>query len=390
MRAYYNELTLSLRDFLDNKLENFDAQVSDNLCQVRACQLIDLALKIKNDDLSAIRITLVSSMRMQHECDKMLLRYNELLNIRKSSYDPEYNKNISLDDFLVNSKLCLKVSFIEYYLFQTYILSKYKVILNFGISTGVRVERICFAWSIRSKRLISKVIKKFQRNISFVSCSYVLSMISKNDVCCNSLLGELYKMDEVGRHVIACYEVTKLLLEYCIENQRFVSFTIHRLTPNQNDIIRLIFKGSRKYKRFVFISEGLSKSCEDGAVCFQGLTKYVDGVFESKNNYISRLLNVGVIAVILANMAQHPQYAGLKLNDLKNNPYEKILSNINDDKIKEYFFTRQKEFNDNKLLAEKLGCSINNSSLFLLTHVFSESFDESVDKVSNSLSCYTC
>jgi hypothetical protein len=59
-------------------------------------------------------------------------------------------------------------------------------------------------------------------------------------------------------------------------------------------------------------------------IIFKGIVTYENKEFESQREYIERYIHMNFINIILANMVQHPQYAGISLSKEKLDSYESI------------------------------------------------------------------
>jgi len=90
---------------------------------------------------------------------------------------------------------------------------------------------------------------------------------------------------------------------------------------------------------------------------------------ETKEDYIDRFNQVGVVDIILANMAAHPQYNGVKLHKYKNNPYE-VLQEKNI--CHSLFAPLKQRFADKLQLSIQHGCRENDARLLFIRHIMCE------------------
>jgi hypothetical protein len=180
------------------------------------------------------------------------------------------------------------------------------------------------------------------------------------------LLRSLYYQDEVGRHVLSCYEVTKIILRHAFETKKYIKIIVTRISGNTEKNVTFFLKTSKK--GYYVLARNSEEIVDDGLITFAGISniKYKN---ESQKEYIARFMNIGFENVILSNMAQHPQYAGLHLDDKKFNPYLKIDSVGLNETYLNCIKESEKNFLQHKSLSSKIGCAKENSDLFLLTHV---------------------
>ncbi len=371
VRFFYQSIQKAIRAFLLKEYSQFDAQVSENLCQVRALQLIEI---IHNQALCNEKTFSFFYQKIKllfKKCDATLNHHLSLSKNRPSHYSEQINKKIILEIFLEEHQVDLRFSNVMFFLLQTYILSKYKLVGEHNISHGIHYDKLCKDLNLSSKTYARKVIHRLQRNISEYSCQFIYSLAQKlkTDSHYLPLLNSLYFKDEVGRHVFSCYETTKIILQYIAKHNRPIKFIVHRITKNTKDRIVFILKPSLSQNSYE-LSHYLDNKLNKGMITFVGVVHYNTLFLERKERYIIRFLRVGFESIILSNMAQHPQYAGLLLEDKKHNPYVQCNANKAEPEYSKYVFQIEKQFLKHKQISKEIGCAIDNASLFLLTHVY--------------------
>jgi hypothetical protein len=100
---------------------------------------------------------------------------------------------------------------------------------------------------------------------------------------------------------------------------------------------------------------------ESACIIIKGMVEYTDDdSLESSQSYENRIIETGLINIILANMAAHPQYSGNKLHSLQNNPFENIAQ----------FKNLSQEIKQMKSFSKIHGCCETNKSLFFIKHIF--------------------
>lgn len=360
---YLQSIQSAIQKFLSHDYDYFDAQVSENLCQIRAYQLVQISLKersIQNNLLSLQQLALEAYLK----CKQLMEKYSTLQHKRPSHYMQEINHAITLQNFLSNNNIDLVLSNESYFLVQTFILSKYKLVADYEISQGINYEQLCTEIGVSSKTYIRKIIHRLQRELSKLSCQFIFELLS--DLNANPAQVDLIKLlscqDEVGRHVISCYEVTKVILQHALQKNDLFKITITRIAKNEKDSFSFFLNGS---------FDNFPGGFEDNKaiIFFHGIAYYDEYITESKEQYFEKFVNVGIEEIVLANMAQHPQYAGLLLNNKKYNPYQTIeIGGLSSDLV-EHIKSSESLFLKHKFLSEIIGCNKKSANLFLLTHV---------------------
>jgi hypothetical protein len=223
--------------------------------------------------------------------------------------------------------------------------------------------------NIESKTYARKFVHKLQRNISENSCRFIFRLVGDlvNNIYYMSFLKSLYFKDEVNRHVIACYEVTKIILEHARVNNKCIMVEVCQLSNNGNNKFNFILKPYEN--SYVLCQQHKVDTNNNAVMVFKGLVKYGDCIQETQAEYMERFMNIGLQDIIFSNMAQHPQYSGVLLNDKKYNPYHKLQSDSLPGSYNAYVSQLEKQFLKHKFSSAHIGCSSENQSLFFLTHV---------------------
>lgn len=356
----------AIENYLTENYSFFDAQVSENLCQIRAHQLS----QITNNKKQAKALLTIQHDIKQIQSKSQSIR-NDYVALSKKRPRPclgSIDQAIPQKMFLQKNQLNLPFSEIAYILTQLYILSRYKLVGSYGISPGIDYRKLCLELNISSKTYAKKLIHRLQRNVSENSCQYILGLLRNMEAGYEhiSLLERLYLKDEVGRHVIACYEVTKIIIQDAIQKKKPIKIIAVRVFEGIEDSITFILKPSRAYSYYIDASQHLNES---GLITFVGIVDCKQSALMTKEKYITQFLSIGFENIILANMAQHPQYSGLLLRDKKYNPYSSINPAEVGSGIADYIRKSEEQFLKHKFLSSRIGCAPADSSLFLLSHV---------------------
>lgn len=359
------------KSFINKDYAAFDAQVSENLCQIRAYYLL-LLTETHNDDHKNDLLLLFQKIKSTlQQCKSLLDKYLELQQIRPSHYTKSIHQSITIQELFDEFNIRIELNESQFFLIQTHILSRFKLISDYNVSLGINYDVFCVELGISSKTMARKLIHRFQRNISKLSCQFMFKLLFDLglDSYHNFLLNSLYCQDEVERHVIACYEVTSLLLKHAYLKNKNIKLVIHSLVDNSESPMVFVFKPSIEDKRYKLVFSKDASEMNQYSMIITGIVRNQQLIAETKEEYIARLLEVELEDIILCNMAQHPQYAGLLLDSKKYNPYEQIDASSLPDSYSDYIAKAERQFLKHKFLAPQIGCSADNPSLFLITHI---------------------
>jgi len=368
--AFFSQSTYAaIQDFISGKYDNFDAQVSENLCQIRAYQLIQLSMESNEHSKSALMLLARRSKEVELKCQHLFSEYTALRHTRPSHYTKQIDEAITLQAFLENENIEVSFSEVAFFLVQAFVLSKYKLVGDYEISYGMDYDTLCNEIGVPSKTYVRKIVHLLQRNLSKESCQFIFKLLfDLNATPAHiNLLRSLYFQDEVGRNVISCYEVTRVLLQHALQTHKQLQIIVKRISRTETDAITFYLKTSMSNDTFSIIPNDSPGNA--AVMVFSGISRYDESLTESKEQYVERFLDAGIENIILSNMAQHPQYAGLLLNDKKFNPYQGLNKNVLPSEFVDYINESEKQFLKHKYLSAQIGCNEKESSLFLLTHV---------------------
>lgn len=373
----------AIQVLLNQEYHKFDAKVSENLCQIRAYKLA----KIIENNQSFNANILTEFIFFADSIQQLIIKCYEMLkqNLRKlSSYSN------SLLEFLKETQVELDFPEIIYFFTQSYILFEYKFLGEFNMSQGINYEKLCRVLNLQSKTFAKKFIHKIQRNLSEFSCKFIFELVKNLDLDHRhlKLLEMLYFKDEIGRSVLPCYEATKIILLDAVKDKKIIKILVTLSSENEKQTFEFFIKPNHVTMDYILCSK--LENFIFGVTTFVGVCYYKNKIFETKKQYVMRFLKTGFINIILANMAQHPQYAGIALNDKKFNPYDDIEDTDSQNPVVEYMRCSKQEFLRHKSDSFDLGCAKENASLFLITHIFYDSLVKSAKKIFRSEESKLC
>ncbi len=382
----------------------FDAQVGENSCQIRACQLLYLYRQYRENHLTIDKEVIFEILKIENKkksLEAIRISYYEQQRIGKRF------KKCSLSDFFNVNQIDMEFTQGHSTLFLYHFLTYFSKRDKEGILICVHHEKLCQEMGV-SKTLGWRIIHHFQKLASAFSSLFILYLAEtvKSASYLNPLIKHLLKRDEEKRFILPCYFLSQVIWHYLLEMKEDILLVVDKKIEGVTiDRFFFLFRVS-SIGRFEFLAE-IDKSDVSVKPAF-----IIRGSFccktekrsKTKTEFIQRIKNEGLEAVILTNQAAHPQYAGKKLESFKNDPFFQIqssssLQNYND-LIRlfngELSFSLSGSFEKQELnkyaielelmrtKANILGCNIENNTLFLITHVM---FDN-IENILHSLDTY--
>ncbi|MCC2625633.1 MAG: hypothetical protein K0R14_1506 [Burkholderiales bacterium] len=357
--------------FVEKDYTRFDPHVGENSCQIRVCQILDL--------LDKQQITF--SMDLYHQrirqLEKLTLNINLVLeSLKKHVVIKRYHKGqafikSTLKDFLETNKCYCDLFEHEIFLVHTFLLSHYKKVNGIG-DTCIDLVRLQDELGL-SKTLAEKLVHRYQVRLSEWSTEFVRKCLNSSPKLKNfrSILDKLEYRDDDFRRVLPLFLMTKILINYLlISKKTILVVTERRHGIHFIDHIYMIFKPDNISSTFVLFDINLN--CDELILNTPCFVVYGTVVYQSYCNpesdisYVKRFSQLGILDIIMANMAIHPQYSGNRLLKYKSNPY-KLLSDEAEDIVEIHDIMHK--FNKKIEVATKYGCSKENIDLFFIRHI---------------------
>lgn len=370
----------SLQTFLTGELTAFDAQVGENLCQIRAYKILYLAKKW------------LSSSTAKHELrkniEKLESRYAQLKTTifeweyavkNAKSFNEMLDNPENVTDFFENNKLGFTlhedIVFIIVCRFLTHFNLRRK-----NIPIAIDLNLIASEFHIskyRSKRLMHR----YQQLVCQLGCRFILNIAQelRPEPDYMELLSSLCRISDENRTVLPCYTVSKIIFNHMIINKIPMLFIVNRfeaLSVQPYDVIHFLLQGNDNQE---FSLLPCSAYSERNCIVVSG--EVYDGFFdkiESAENYILRVLNENPFKLILANTAIHPQYSGKKLISYKENPY---CSNFSDKRQSHINKKEADELKAMQYFALNSGCSKQYPYTFFLKHIYANIVNHETNKM---------
>jgi hypothetical protein len=354
----FEEILVAIDAFHAKKFLNFDPHVGENLCQIRAVQLMDLSEQLQFSDIHESRNRIVIALRR-------LSCVNE-----KDIAEIFYNKESQciLTVFLEELKINIEISPSTYYLFLCHFLTRFRT-FNPSENTIINYKKITDEIKI-SKNLSRKIIHEYQKKLSLESSQYIEKLAGsvKIKTTNNIYLKKTREIDDDGRTVYPCFLVTDIILYKLMEMKSDIFCLIRTNSTSKNKLICMRFIFNEEKRQYEFSEKTSLLQNELPAFIVHGITCRKLNTESELNNFINLFKKEGIYQIIMAGMADHPQYSGKKLA-----PIEKtIFFDMNFDN------SIIRKFLNMKYFSQQFGCSSADARTLFIRHIF-------CDYISNQL-----
>lgn len=345
-----------------NDLLFFDPHVGENLCQIRACQTLDIYLQhLSNKDF----FDMSYKQEVKIYQDK-LQRVEHLLNSDTLGYE-----HVRLKQFLLVHDIDVPISTITLFLTLSHFLTKFKS-YNDEENTIINYSYIRSNWGI-SKNLSRRMIHQYQKKISQLSCEFITS----RTLDCTSLkmrpeiLALLQHTDDDGRHTLPCYVVMAVLMEYLTINKVDILLIVRSEGDTPKVIKPFVFSYSDESKDYHLLNFTTKIQKEQPCFVISCVTSSSLSSPTLAREYTDKIKKIGLLNLIMANMAGHPQYSGKKLTALKDNPFTPMIASCNRE-ISKNALMLELVYREMRDIAQQHGCTQENSNLFFIRHIYTD------------------
>ena len=376
--------------YIKKNLSKFDPHVGETSCQIRAYMFFLISSK-ERDEHDYVNI---EEKIKKFESDYYLIqdRKKELLAALDDIHSGSrmgWLKQLRLEQFLKENRLIFNISEETLLLMQSHFLTRFKSANAYG-DTCINYEKICYVMGV-TRKLSKKIVRNYQIKIADHSVKFIYDLWQElpehKDM---ELLFSHFKLnDDDSRPVLPCYAVMKILISHMMKSKLPILIMVKRMNGSEIDIVPLFF--SVLQNKFILSPlDTNSVSLDNPCMVIYGKVNYSRSNFvETQAQFIQRFIRTGLITILLANMADHPQYPGKKLSSVNVNPFfDFVAENENGslcvngsanfaDQIK----MLGNELAEMQLIANTEKCSKKNPFLFLINHIF-------CDSISNQLQIY--
>ncbi len=351
--------------FIDKKYIDFDAQVGETSCQIRAYKICLLASSqrfISELPILALQITKYRNYLVGYtqEFEANMLTH--------AKYSRELDQKETKEDFFNKLQITELLSDDCLFIILAHFLNKYCLFDSDDIPNAIDYNLIKTTLNIGSTPA-RHVANHYQSMLSALSCDFILQQYTHARMVEQVFLHKLLKIGDRHRVALPYYFVTKILL-----SGSTVNFPIVFSLYNSQEVFPpriLFFKKDYYTDKVVLQSELNDIDRHTPAIIFRGdiSANKILSFSDFKNN----LLQIDLQKIILFNAASHPQYTGTTLQDFVVNPYKDIISD--DLELEKLIATSKEELILTREQAEILGCSQKNLGLFYIKHIFCSTFD---------------
>lgn len=366
-----------LKAFKARNLNQLDAQIGENLCQMRAYHITYLARKylfsVNEDCLFQSNIDVLTDY--QKITEHTLNQWNQKVQTT-SKYDKYLDASESTLEFMKRKELFIELNDDVVYLAASYFLAHFSTKVD-GILQSISLTQVAEELSI-AKSQAKKLVQTFQNTICKLGVNFVTHILDDLPQLSHyqKLLPDLLKDSADSRLVLPCFAVSDIIFQHALYTQTPILLSINRVgtyIDNKEVVYGLIIADQYGSPLLTDYEEYLSHACVviEAQVDYEAATD-----IETIQMYVERLVLNNPVYSLLANTAMHPQYAGQQLQYLVDNPY--LLSpNSTDKQQAEQSFQQMKEF------AKDFGCHKENATTLFMKHAYSNTVENQISTIQN-------
>ena len=297
------------------------------------------------------------------------MKLNEL--IEKDSKTPFYQKEldgkVGFYTFVKGLDLDINVDDNMLFIILSFILSFYARRNDEFFPTGIDYK--LFSKSIGSSANGGRqILRRCQKILASLSID-VLQTLAAYQGIDKRFFNALIKIGENNLPCFPCHLGMKLLISAARFQMIPLSLSIKRFSMDEVEILYRTFYVNRKANRYMLESTTTFEHNSISRICIVG--KVVEAnISHSSNAYFNRLSQYSVEDILLFNMASHPQFSGDLLRKYIDNPYQDLkLTTIELNKYRSILDILKSELTNTRKMAETLGFSRDNPTIFALQHV---------------------
>lgn len=373
---------IGLKEFKKGNFNQFDAQIGENLCQIRAYHITFLARKYLQDSsqesLFQSKIDFLADY--QKAIEASIDHWNHAVRT-SSKYNKHLDGNETVNEFLEKNSLFIELHDDIVYLASCFFLAHFSTKVN-GILQSISLEAIGCELN-NSKSQAKKLVQAFQNNICRLGLDFVQYLLNSLPQLAHykKILPELIKESGDSRLVLPCFVASEIIFYHALSTQTPILLSVHRVGAQikEEEIIYFVMIGGYLAKYSLFDQkEYVLSAC----MVIEAEVNYrTNEEIESVEEYIHRLLKANPIQALLANTAMHPQYAGSQLHHLTHDPFITVL-NPGDKRIAEQSFNSMRQF------ATEWGCHKENSLTLFMKHAYSNSLQKQIHSLQYGYKVY--
>ncbi|KTC89178.1 hypothetical protein [Legionella drozanskii] len=371
----------ALEAFLKGHLVAFDAQLGENLCQIRAYRLLHLARKwLHNPAYKSELQQQIEAVKVhQILLDKTILNWQQSIQLA-TTFDKNLDSKENIADFFARHELLFGLHEELVFMITCHFLTHFNIRVN-NIPVAINLNQIADEYMI-SKHRAKRLSHYYQQIVCKLGCHFIMQIateLPEHDY--KEILPSLYKIADEGRAVLPCHLVSEVIFNHAILKKIPILLKIHRFcaAPSSHyDTILFNFLGNKK-NEIQFTLMPCEENYEHCLVVSGEVLDEETGYRRSPIDYIAQVLDASPLKLILANTAIHPQYSGKQLAALRHNPFQALFLDSGKTSIEK----REKELALMQKFALESGCSQQNPTLFFLKHIYANTFFNEINDLNS-------
>lgn len=369
IKSVFGYSMIALERFMLGDLSLFDAQVGENLCQVRAYKILQLSKKYHNSTSS--RQSLIDRhtalKAYNSHLEQVITDWKKAIQV-SHHYHKSLDKKEGMHAFLKRHDLFCVLNEDIIFIVACYFLAHFNIHREDILGT-INLAMIADELNI-SKYKANRLKHKYQSLVCKLGCNFILTIAPDlKERVDYGILPQLYKIADENRAVLPCLMVTEVILYHCLQESIPIFLIIRRkVAENLQDVIYAVLGADTNRDTLfpVLASQYLEQPC----LVISGHVKLPN--FEMPSIYWKRLVKMPLLTVILANTASHPQYSGEKLIPFKENPFANLTT---------YPLQHAENLINLRQIALQEGCSQENQSMFFLRHIYASQVATEIKKI---------
>lgn len=374
----------ALEAFVQGNLVEFDAQVGENLCQIRAYKILQLGQKWLGSSHSKVNLK-KQIEQFKHYQDQLIATTIDWdLAVKQAK---SFNKNLdgieNIVDFFERHHLSFELHDDIVFIITCYFLTHFNI-RDKEIPVAINLAQVAMEFTI-SKYRAKRLVHRFQQLVCKSGCDFIVTIAK--DLPLESgyaeILPSLYKIADEDRAVLPCYIVSEIIFNHTIQQKIPTLVIIKRFNNSSHepyDVICFLLQGNGDHEFSIVPCDAfLEQHCMvvSGEVYDSPLNEN-----ELTNDYILRVMSETPLKLILANTAIHPQYSGKRLEQYRNNPFHPTFS----DYSQQAASAQETNLINMQKFALSTGCCKQNPVTFFLKHIYANTITNEINKL---ISMYT-
>lgn len=369
------KISVSTHDFLAQNLSKFDPHIGDNLCQIRACMLLDYYRTEENNLPSTFNYhDFIHELKSEiFNAEQILASHKQNLVLwgKKQYRNPFYN--LDINDFF--SQLELKILIPEkiFILTLCHFLTDYRM-LNTEQNFVINYTRLQKELDL-SKDFCRRMTHLYQKQLSILSCEYVSKLVNQSQLpITTQFIEDNLQYDDDGRCVLPCFLVMPILMERLQQLNIPITLIIKNPFIYQEKCEHLNYQaGPQQYSLYSLSSIDPKNST--------GFIIHCISYFQGKSfcEFKRKIKKYSINDLLLACMASHPQFSGKNLIALKNNPFKRHKN-----KSPKLANTLEKQLFAYKNLSNHLGCHKEKPMTLFIQHIFADNINQQINHANNN------